>query len=337
MKQRNSTGWGFIGASTIAREHMVAAVRAQQDNEVVAVASGDQARANAFAEGLGIAKGYGDVASLLADPMVDAVYISSTNDQHRDQALAAIAAGKHVLCEKPLALSVADARQMVDAARRAGVVFATNHHLRNAATLRKVRELVCAGAIGKPLFARVHHAVFLRPVVQGWRVKSAEAGGGVILDIGVHAADTLRFALDAEPVEAIGMRHEGFLSHNGVEDGVMAVVRMSNGVLAQIHAAYTVRHAQTSFEIHGERGSVVVRDSLTVRAVGDVMLRDAEGERLIAVEHQPLYAVGVQRFCAAMTDGSQPAATGEDGIRSLQTALAIAQSCSKGVSVLIGE
>lgn len=335
MKQGGSTGWGFIGASTIAREHMVAAVRAQKGNEVVAVASGDKQRANAFAEELSIAKGYGDVASLLADPMVDAVYISSTNDQHRDQALAAIAAGKHVLCEKPLALSLADARQMVDAARQACVVFATNHHLRNAATLRKVRELVRAGAIGKPLFARVHHAIFLRPQVQGWRVKSAQGGGGVILDIGVHAADILCFALDAEPVEAIGMRHEGFLSHNGVEDGVMAVVRMSNGVLAQIHAAYTVRHAQTSFEIHGENGSVTARDSLTVRAAGDVMLRDAEGERLIAVEHEPLYAVGVRRFCAALKGDDGPAATGDDGVRSLQTALAIARACSKGVLVRI--
>ena len=91
--------------------------------------------------------------------------------------------GKHVLCEKPLALSLADAREMVAACARAGVVSGTNHHLRNAATHGKIRELIRAGAIGKPLFARVFHAVYLPPHLQGWRINNPGAGGGVILDI----------------------------------------------------------------------------------------------------------------------------------------------------------
>jgi len=328
-------GWGFVGASTVAGEHMLAAVRAQPGHEVVAVASSELQRARAFADEHGVAKAYAGVESLLADPAVDVVYISSTNEQHCDQALAAIAAGKHVLCEKPLALSVKDARRMVDAARRAGLVFATNHHLRNAATHRTVRELIQAGTIGKPLFARVNHAIYLRPQVQGWRINSAAAGGGVILDIGVHAADTLRFTLAAEPVEAVGMTQTGFLSANGVEDGVMAVVRMDNGVLAQIHAAYTVRHAGTGFEVHGETGSLSARDSMTVRAAGDVVLRNADGETIVPITHEPLYVAGVRRFCAALTGGDGPSATGEDGMRSLQTALAIAEACKSGIAVRI--
>jgi 1,5-anhydro-D-fructose reductase (1,5-anhydro-D-mannitol-forming) len=328
-------GWGFVGASTIAREHMLGAVRAQPGHEVVAIASGDLQRARDFAQQHGIAQAHAEIASLLTDPAVDVVYISSTNEQHCDQALAAIAAGKHVLCEKPLALTVEDARRMVGAAQRAGLIFATNHHLRNAATHRKMRELIQAGAIGKPLFARVHHAIYLRPQVQGWRINSAAAGGGVILDICVHAADTLRFALAAEPVEAIGMSQRGFLSANGVEDGVMAVVRMDNGVLAQIHAAYTVRHAGTGFEVHGEAGSLWARDSMTVRAAGDVLLRTADGETIVEVDHEPLYAVGVRRFCAALASGDGPSATGDDGVRSLQVALAIAEACKRGSSVPI--
>ncbi|VTU38281.1 1,5-anhydro-D-fructose reductase [Variovorax sp. PBL-H6] len=329
------TGWGFIGASTVAREHMLAAVRAQPGHAVVAIASGDAARARAFAEENAIPRACDGVPALLADPAVQAVYISSTNEQHRDHALAAIAAGKHVLCEKPLATAVEDARRMVEAARRAGVLFATNHHLRNAATHRKVRELVEAGAIGRPLFARIFHAIYLRPQVQGWRIDSAAAGGGVILDIGVHAADTLRFALGAEPVEVVGMSQAGFLSKNGVEDGVMAVLRMDNGVLAQIHAAYTVRHAETGFEVHGEQGSIVARDVMTVRPAGEVVLRDAEGARVMPVEHEGLYVTGVRRFCEAMVGRGQPAASGEDGVRSLQTALAIAEACRSGTAVRI--
>lgn len=322
-------GWGFIGASTIAREHMVAAVRAQPAHEVIGIASGSPDRAKAFATELGIARAYNDVASLLADPAVQSVYISSVNEQHCEQALAAIAAGKNVLCEKPLATRAEDALRMIEAARDAGVVFATNHHLRNAASHRKIRELIRGGAIGRPLYARIFHAIYLRPLVQGWRI-TEPVGGGVILDIGVHAVDVLRFALDAEPMEVVGLTQQGPLSRNGVADGVMAVVRMDNGVLAQVHAAYTVPYAGTGFEIHGDKGSIVGSGLMTVQPAGEVRLRDADGERLVPLEHEGLYSTGVRHFCEAVAGHGQVAASGFDGLRSLQVALALAEACADG-------
>src|SRR5690606_32707707 len=92
--------------------------------------------------------------ALVNDPSVDAVYISTTNELHRDEVFAAAKAGKHILCEKPLATSLDDARAMVKAAKEAGVVLATNHHLRGAATHRAMRNAVAAGRIGRPLAAR---------------------------------------------------------------------------------------------------------------------------------------------------------------------------------------
>ena len=108
-----------------------------------------------------IAKSTTDLNALVEDKNIDAVYISTTNELHRDQVFAAAAAGKHVLCEKPLALSLADARAMVADCRKRGVVMGTNHHLRNAATHRAMRDAIKAGRIGRPLFARVFHAVYL--------------------------------------------------------------------------------------------------------------------------------------------------------------------------------
>lgn len=328
-------GWGLIGASTIARQWMVDAIRAQPGHAVVAVASASAERARRFADEFGIASAYGSVDALLADPAVQAVYISTTNEQHLPQALAAVAAGKHVLCEKPLALELADARCMVDAARAAGVVFATNHHLRNAATHRKLRELVRGGAIGRPLFARVFHAVHLPPNLQGWRIDRPEAGGGVVLDITVHDADTLRFVLGAEPVVATGLVTASGMARAGLEDGVMAVLRFDNGVLAQLHDAFTVPHAGTGIEIHGDAGSVFGRDVMTQRPIGTVTLRDAAGEREIPVDHENLYVRGVAAFCAALRGEGAPAASGEDGIRSLATALAVREACRSGRSVAI--
>src|SRR5215207_472931 len=141
--------WGVIGASTIGREWMVPAISAQPDSMVAAVTSSNLERGRRYAEDLGIPKAYSSVDDLLADPAIDAVYISTTNDWHEPQALAAVAAGKHVLCEKPLALSLGGARGMVAAAAAAGVVMGTNHHLRNASTHRKMRELVQDGSIGR--------------------------------------------------------------------------------------------------------------------------------------------------------------------------------------------
>ncbi|MEO8008738.1 MAG: Gfo/Idh/MocA family oxidoreductase, partial [Betaproteobacteria bacterium] len=121
---------------------MVDAIRAQSGNDVVAVMSTDPGRGKAFAQANQIAASYTSIEALLSDPAVDAVYISTTNELHKAQTLVAAAARKHVLCEKPLALSVNDAREMVVACNRAGVVMGTNHHLRNAASHRKMRELV---------------------------------------------------------------------------------------------------------------------------------------------------------------------------------------------------
>lgn len=329
------TGWGLIGASTIAAEHMIGAIRAQAGHEVVAVASSSAERGRAYADRHGIAAAYDSVEALLADPAVQAVYISTTNELHRDQVMAAAAAGKHVLCEKPLALNVADALAMVASCRAAGVVMATNHHLRNAATHRKIRDLVQGGAIGKPLFARVFHAVYLPPHLQGWRLDKPQAGGGVILDITVHDADTLRFILGAEPIEAVGLTQSAAMAREGLEDGVMAVLRFDNGVLAQLHDAFTVKHAGTGIEIHGEQGSIVGRNVMTQQPVGDLALRTANGEQAIPVVHENLYERGVAAFCAALRGEGAPAATAEDGVRSLATAVAVAEACRSGTTVRI--
>jgi 1,5-anhydro-D-fructose reductase (1,5-anhydro-D-mannitol-forming) len=328
-------GWGLIGASTIAREWMIGAIRAQPGNEIVAVMSSDQARADQYAQANQISKAYSSLDALLADARVGAVYISTTNELHKGQTLAAAKAGKHVLCEKPLAVDLADAKEMVAACARAGVVMGTNHHLRNAGTHRKIRELIASGAIGKPLFARVFHAVYLPPHLQGWRLNKPAAGGGVILDITVHDADTLRFLLDAEPVEAVAMSQQANLASGELEDGAMSVLRFSNDVLVQLHDAFTVKHAGTGVEIHGTEGSIVARDVMTQRPVGQVFLRDASGEREIPVEHGNLYSRALEAFNAAVRGEGQPSASGEDGVRSLATALAVLESTRTGRRVAI--
>ncbi|MCA1492915.1 Gfo/Idh/MocA family oxidoreductase [Ensifer sp. NBAIM29] len=327
-------GWGLIGASTIAREWVIGAIRAA-GGDVVSVMSSSAERGATYAQENGIAKSVASVDELVGDPDIQAVYISTTNELHREQALAAIRAGKHVLCEKPLALTLNDACEMVLTACEAGVVLGTNHHLRNAATHRAMREAIAAGRIGRPIAARVFHAVYLPPHLQGWRLDRPEAGGGVILDITVHDADTLRFVLDDDPIEAVAISHSAGLSKEGLEDGVMGVLRFRSGVIAQFHDAFTTKYAETGLEVHGTDGSLIGRNVMTQRPVGTVTLRNEDGEFDLPLDHSNLYETALQAFHAAIEGKGSPSATGEDGVWSLAAGLAVAKSAASGMAVQI--
>ena len=322
--------WGLIGASTIAREWMIPAIRSA-GGEPVVVMSSDAQRAATFADANCIGSGTTSLAEVFDG--VDAVYISSTNEHHKDQTLAAAKAGKHVLCEKPLAMSLKDARQMVSACRAAGVVMATNHHLRNASSHRVMRDAIHAGKIGKPLFARVFHAVYLPPALQGWRIKNPSAGAGVVADITVHDADTLRFVLNDEPVEVTAFTQEGGMGAAGIEDGVMGVIRFQSGVLAQFHDAFTTKFAETGFEVHGTNGSLIAKNVMTQRPIGDVMLRTSKGEERLELDSENLYERSVLAFHRAISGAGAPSATGEDGVRSLAVAFAALKSATSGRAV----
>lgn len=328
------TRWGLIGASTIAHEWMIDAIRTT-GGEVVSVMSSNEERGRKYAADHGIARSVTSLDALVGDADVDAVYISTTNELHVKQAIAAARAGKHILCEKPLALTLEDAHAMVRAAKEAGVVMGTNHHLRNAASHRAMRDAIATGRIGTPLAARVFHAVYLPPHLQGWRLERPDAGGGVILDITVHDADTLRFVLGDDPVEAVAFSQRGGMGKQGLEDAVMGVLRFRSGLIAQFHDGFTTKYAETGFEVHGSEGSLIARDVMTQRPVGSVVLRNAEGEHELQLDQRNFYETSLNRFHAAIGGSGTASATGEDGIWSLATGLAVAEAAKTGGKVAI--
>lgn len=326
--------WGLIGASTIARQFMIDAIRAQADGEVAAVMSSSPERAASYARENGVPAAFSSLDALLrAD--IDAVYISTTNELHLEQAAAAARAGKHVLCEKPLALTSSDARQILAACREAGVVLGTNHHLRNAGAHRAMRAAIAAGRIGRPVAARVFHSVYLPEHLQGWRITRPEAGGGVVLDITVHDADTLRFVLGEDPVEISAFTQAAGMAGGGLEDGAMCVWRFQSGLVAQSHEGFTTKYAGTGFEVHGTEGSLIARDVMTQKPVGSVILRDADGEQQLSFDREDLYTRSLRTFHAAIRGEGKPSATGEDGVWSLACAEAALQSAKTGRAVAV--
>ncbi len=322
--------WGAIGASWIAQDWVIPALR-ESGGDVVAVYSSDPDRAVAFGARNGIPATYSDLDAFLRDPAIEAVYVSSTNERHPQQVMSAAAAGKAVLCEKPMATSVELAREMVAACDRAGVVLAVNHHMRNGPTLRAMKRLLGEGAIGQPLAVRIFHAIQLPDFLRTWRVANAAAGGGAIFDLTVHDADTLRFLLDDEVKDVVAIASQQRYGEGDVEDAVMGAMQMRSGVVVSFHDAFTIGSAPTGLEIHGTEGSLFGREVLRQDPVGDVMLRRGQEEVAVDVgERGNLYVHGIRRFTEAARGDGRPSVTGEDGLRSVAVAAAVAEAARTG-------
>jgi 1,5-anhydro-D-fructose reductase (1,5-anhydro-D-mannitol-forming) len=329
--------WGIIGASNIAKSWMINAINAQPDAEVAAVYSSSSERAQQFALETGIPKFYGSLADFLKNEEIEAVYIGSRNDEHQGQAIEAARAGKHILCDKPLALSTEGAQAMLNAAAEAKVVLGTNHHLRSATIHRKMRELIKSGAIGTPLAARSFFAVLLPIESQGWRTKKSEAGGGVVMDITVHVADTLRYVLDDDVEEVVALTANQGMTATGLEDGVMGVMRFKKGLLAQFHDAFTIGDDVTGLQVHGTGGSLFAENNMLQAPNGRLFLqKNGTREEVQVGPLENHYELLVHAFINAVRGNGQPFATGNDGLKSLAVAKAVLESARLRLSIKVG-
>lgn len=317
--------WGLIGASDIAETRVIPALLANQQ-EIAIVQSTKIGRAEEFAKSNNILKSTDDLQQLLNSD-IDAVYISSTNEKHFEQAMAAIKARKHLLCEKPIAMSLADAQEMVTAAKNANLIFATNHHIRVAGSHQLVRNLIANGELGELISVRINHAVALPDRLKGWRITDQAAGGGVVLDIVVHDVDTLRFLISSNISEVVGLTNSFGLGTEKIEDSAMVIYKFENGVLATSHESFVVKHNVTTLDIHGTKGSIFMENAMTQDPVAQVTIRDASGTRELTVsDREDLYIKAIRQFVRAVERGESPYADGDDGYRSLQGALAVLES-----------
>jgi len=198
--------WAVIGCGDIAYKRVAPAMVEDPGSELVAFLSNTPARAEEMRARFGARRAFSDLEALLADDEVDAVYIASPQQRHYDETLRAAAAGKHVLCEKPMALTTDECREMVAACERAGVALAVAYYRRWYPKARRIKELLDGGGIGTPVAARVMIAGKYNPAADDWkhwRVE-AEAGGGCMMDVGSHRLDLIAYWL-GEPQSVAGV------------------------------------------------------------------------------------------------------------------------------------
>jgi predicted dehydrogenase len=220
MTNESPVRWGVLGAANIALNKVIPAMQRGRASRIVAIASRDLAKARAAADRLGIPRAYGSYEELLADPDVEAVYNPLPNHLHVPWSIRAADAGKHVLCEKPIALSAAEARALLAARDRTGVQIGEAFMVRTHPQWEKVRELIAADRIGE-LRLVVGHFSYYRRDFNDIRSR-VDFGGGALMDIGCYPITLSRWLFDAEPLEVIAQIER---------DPDMQVDRLASGML----------------------------------------------------------------------------------------------------------
>jgi predicted dehydrogenase len=253
---------------------------------------------------------------LCSSPEVDAVFITSPDAMHHADTLLAVKHGKAVLCEKPVAMTAAEAREMSDAASAAGVLYGVAQNFRYNRSLDWIREQVRAGNIGKPQLA---HAEFAYPADRAprkWIMDPTLACGGPIGDVGVHCIDALRYVL-SEDVQTISTVATKSRAQDEVEATASLQMEMTGGVLASVTVSARAPY-RTLVEITGSDGVLVAENGLTVDRPVDVVLRRAgEAIETTTVDNADAYTRMLDSFALAMRAGGTFAATGEDGVRNM--------------------
>ncbi|MGH8951499.1 MAG: Gfo/Idh/MocA family protein, partial [Acidimicrobiia bacterium] len=223
----NTLGWGVIGLGNIVRSTIAPAMVAEPACDLVAAVSRDQGRADAFTREFGARHGYSDYDEMLANSDVEAVFIATPNVFHPEQVVAAAGAGKHVLCDKPLAITAADAKRALEACADAGVKLGINFHNRHLPWVRDVSRLIGEGIIGEVKMVQLQVASGPRHY-DNWRSDPEIAGLGSVHNVGVHGLDFLRVLLDSDPVEVMAM-FDNDAESGEVEMLALLQLRFANG------------------------------------------------------------------------------------------------------------
>lgn len=286
---RRRLRWGLIGCGWAARDFIAPALTASRNGELTALLDSAPEALKMFE---GIAPGAGPFtdAEEFFESGVEAVYVATPNHLHRPLVEAAASASKHVLCEKPMALTVEDAEAMVAACERAGVTYATAFDQRFHAAHRALRGLIEEGVLGDVCSARIQYACWLPTAWQpddyprdhdNWRVDPLRAGSGALFDLAPHGLDLLQYLIggEIEEVRALGQRR---VFDYPVEDGAALLVRLAGGAIAAHQVAYNMPETlpRRTLEIQGTRGTAVALNTMGQEAGGTLeIIYAANGSR----------------------------------------------------------
>ena len=301
--------WGILGTGMIAGKFAGDLKHTPQGSLAVS-GSRRQDTADAFAAKHG-GRGVVGYDALLNDPEVDAVYNSLPNGLHAEWSIKAMEAGKHVLCEKPMARNTAEAEAMFDAAERTGQLLVEAFMYRTLPSIRKLISIVRGGELGQVKLIRSNFS-FTRDVLEGdARYEPGQAGGG-LMDVGCYCVNLTRAVMGAEPTDTACFAH---LHERGVDDYAAGVLRFGDKTLATFTCGMTVANDWTTY-IAGDKGEIAINDPW----LGDgtfTLTQDGKIQTIEAKTDTPLYALEAEAFAEAV-GGATPWIPREDTLGNMR-------------------
>ncbi len=328
-KSLDEIRWGIIGTGDVAEYKGGPPLYMANNSRLVAVMSRNPEKVAGFAKKHGVQKTYTDAQALIDDPEVDAVYIATPPDVHRDLAERAASAGKHILLEKPMALSVKDCEAINAACRTHNVQLIVAYYRRFFPVVQKMKALLDEGAIGRPIRARALHTGYFKPREDGersWLTNLDRAGGGFMMDAGIHRLDLFAHLLGPAKEVSAFTDTVHFDFDAGIDDSSTVIIRFENGAHATAAFNWNVGVALDEFEICGTKGRLVSRDL----GKGALQLDNIQGTELFhlpppAFTHQNL----VEHFVHCLMHGQANTLPGEEGMLATQLCLAAYASSRK--------
>jgi D-xylose 1-dehydrogenase (NADP+, D-xylono-1,5-lactone-forming) len=313
--------WGFLSTANI-NDKLLPGAAAAPDVELVAVASRDLGRAEAYARERGIERAYGSYEDLLADPKLEAVYISLPNSMHVEWSIQALEAGKHVLCEKPLSRHPEDVERAFDAAEKAGRILMEAFMYRHNPQTKRLKELVEGGAIGR---LRLVRAAFSFPLDHAANVRlNDELEGGGLMDVGCYCISGSRL-LAGEPESVYG---EQVAAPSGVDELFTGTLRFAADVLAEIDCGLVLPD-RDELEAIGEEGSIFLDDPWHGRKPV-IEVRREEGTERIELEPEDSYRLQLENMSAAIRGRAEPLLGREDALGQARAIKALYRSAEEG-------
>ncbi|MFC2052368.1 Gfo/Idh/MocA family protein [Chloroflexota bacterium] len=325
--------WAMIGTGNVNRR-MAQSIQGAKDAELLAVLSRDKGKATTFAKEYGIERAYDSLDEMLRDPDINIVYVATPNILHAPHTIRVAEAGKHVLCEKPMATTVRQCHDMIEACQKHGVKLGIDFQYRYYPVQQKARELVASGVLGDIIFANAHVELPVRSMPD-WYYQEM-AGSGILYAVGAHRIDLLRFILGSE-VEAVS----AFVGEQTVdrpfEEIVVAILKFRSGAYANIHFSYHTPHGTHKLEVHGTNASLFGNSSSPLWAgtepEGKLNLKSDTCSIDYQFQRIDVYKEVVEHFTRSIREGVEPLASGIDGLRAAEIAIAILESSREGKTI----
>jgi xylose dehydrogenase (NAD/NADP) len=320
--------WGLLGTAGINRA-LIPPLQTSKRNKLMAVASRTQEKAEAYAREKKIPHAFGSYEALLADPEIDAVYIPLPNHLHAEWTIKAVRAGKHVLCEKPLALSLDEVDAIAGAAEDHGRTVAEAFMYRTHPQILKVKEIVDGGKLGR--IKAVHGSfTYMMEDPDDIRLRP-EMGGGSMWDIGCYPLSYTRSVLGTEPQEVFGWQ---VLGPSGVDETFMAQLRFPEDVLVQFDCSFRIPY-HTFMEIVGEAGTLVIPHPFTPKTGETIYLTRNQKTETIPVKGADTYIGEVEDLADTILLGKPPVVSLADSRLNITAILALLESAKSGKPVSI--